>query len=41
MALPIDESCIQSLVTMDDALAAVEEVFRAQGAGEATPDLAG
>jgi alanine dehydrogenase len=34
MALLIDEQCIKQLVTMDDALAAVEEVFRAQGAGD-------
>jgi len=34
MALLIDEKCIRQLVTMDDALAAVEEVFRAQGSGE-------
>jgi alanine dehydrogenase len=33
MALLIDESCIKQLVTMDDALAAVEEVFREQGKG--------
>jgi alanine dehydrogenase len=36
MALLIDERCIKQLVTMDDALAAVEEVFRAQGAGGVT-----
>ena len=35
MPLLIDESCIKALVTMDDALVAVEEVFRAQGTGEA------
>ena len=34
MTILIDERCIRSLVTMDDALAAVEEVFRAQGTGE-------
>lgn len=31
MALLIDEQCIKQLVTMDDALAVVEEVFREQG----------
>lgn len=31
MALLLDESCIKKLVTMDDALEAVEEVFREQG----------
>ena len=37
MAAPIflDEHCVQGLVTMDDALAAVEEVFREQGRGSA------
>lgn len=37
MAAPIflDEKCVKSLVTMDDALAAVEEVFREQGRGNA------
>ena len=34
MTILIDERCIRSLVSMDDALAAVEEVFRAQGTGE-------
>jgi alanine dehydrogenase len=34
MAILIDEKCIKSLVTMDDALAAVEEVFREQGRGQ-------
>jgi len=33
MTLLIDEKCIQQLITMDDALAAVEEVFHAQGEG--------
>ncbi len=33
MALFIDERCIRSLLTMDDALSAVEEVFREQGRG--------
>ena len=33
-AILIDERCIQSLITMDDALAVVEEVFRAQGTGD-------
>jgi len=33
MALFIDERCIAGLLTMDDALAAVEEVFREQGRG--------
>ena len=33
MALFIDERCIRGLLTMDDALAAVEEVFREQGRG--------
>ena len=36
MALFIDERCIRSLLTMDDALAAVEEVFREQGRGGVT-----
>lgn len=36
MPLLIDEQCIRSLVTMDDALAVVEEVFRAQGEGQVT-----
>lgn len=31
MPLLIDEACIKSLITMDDALDAVEEVFRQQG----------
>lgn len=31
MPLLIDEACIKNLITMDDALAAVEEVFHAQG----------
>ncbi len=35
VALLIDEHCIKQLLTMDDALAAVEEVFRAQGQGGA------
>ncbi len=33
MTLLIDEQCIKQLVTMDDALEAVEEVFREQGRG--------
>lgn len=33
MAIFLDERCVASLVTMDDALAAVEEVFREQGRG--------
>lgn len=33
MALFIDERCIAGLLTMDDALSAVEEVFREQGRG--------
>jgi ornithine cyclodeaminase/alanine dehydrogenase-like protein (mu-crystallin family) len=33
LALFIDEPCVASLLTMDDALAAVEEVFREQGRG--------
>jgi alanine dehydrogenase len=33
MALLIDEGCIKQLVTMDDALLVVEEVFREQAAG--------
>jgi ornithine cyclodeaminase/alanine dehydrogenase-like protein (mu-crystallin family) len=33
MTLLIDEHCIRKLITMDDALAAVEEVFDAQGTG--------
>ena len=33
-ALFLDEACVRRLVTMDDALAAVEEVFAAQGRGE-------
>jgi len=33
-ALFLDEACVRQLVTMDDALAAVEEVFGAQGRGE-------
>jgi ornithine cyclodeaminase/alanine dehydrogenase-like protein (mu-crystallin family) len=33
MALFIDERCIAGLLTMDDALGAVEEVFREQGRG--------
>jgi ornithine cyclodeaminase/alanine dehydrogenase-like protein (mu-crystallin family) len=33
MALFLDERCIAGLLTMDDALAAVEEVFREQGRG--------
>ncbi len=33
MALLIDEHCIKQLITMDDALAAVEEVFREQDRG--------
>lgn len=32
-ALFLDEACVRQLVTMDDALAAVEEVFGAQGRG--------
>lgn len=32
-ALFLDEACVRRLVTMDDALAAVEEVFAAQGRG--------
>jgi len=36
MTLFIDEQCIKSLVTMDDALAAVEEAFHAQGDGGVT-----
>ena len=36
MALFIDERCIASLLTMDDALDAVEEVFREQGRGGVT-----
>jgi ornithine cyclodeaminase/alanine dehydrogenase-like protein (mu-crystallin family) len=36
MALFIDERCIRGLLTMDDALAAVEEVFREQGRGGVT-----
>lgn len=35
MPLLIDEACIKNLITMDDALGAVEEVFRAQGTSEA------
>lgn len=34
MALLLDEQCIRGLIGMPDALAAVEEVFRAQGGGE-------
>ncbi len=34
MTILRDERCIRSLVTMDDALSAVEAVFRAQGTGE-------
>ena len=34
MTILIDEQCIKSLVTMDDALEAVEEVFREQGRGQ-------
>jgi ornithine cyclodeaminase/alanine dehydrogenase-like protein (mu-crystallin family) len=33
MAILLDEQCIRSLIGMPDALAAVEEVFRAQGNG--------
>jgi len=33
MAIFLDERCIASLLTMDDALGAVEEVFREQGRG--------
>src|SRR5262249_55351410 len=33
MTLFIDERCIASLLTMEDALSAVEEVFREQGRG--------
>lgn len=33
MALFLDERCIAGLLTMDDALGAVEEVFREQGRG--------
>jgi alanine dehydrogenase len=36
MALFIDERCIAGLLTMDDALSAVEEVFREQGRGGVT-----
>jgi ornithine cyclodeaminase/alanine dehydrogenase-like protein (mu-crystallin family) len=36
MALFLDERCIASLLTMDDALGAVEEVFREQGRGGVT-----
>ena len=36
MALLIDELCIKQLLTMDDALDAVEEVFREQGKGSVT-----
>jgi alanine dehydrogenase len=36
VALFIDERCIRGLLTMDDALAAVEEVFREQGRGGVT-----
>ncbi len=32
-ALFLDEACVRQLVTMEDALAAVEEVFAAQGRG--------
>ncbi|MFZ9151303.1 MAG: hypothetical protein ACO22T_09025, partial [Burkholderiales bacterium] len=32
-ALFLDEACVRQLVTMEDALAAVEEVFGAQGRG--------
>lgn len=35
MTLLIDEACIRRLLTMDDALGAVEEVFREQGRGGA------
>ena len=34
MTILLDEQCIKSLVTMDDALEAVEEVFREQGRGQ-------
>lgn len=33
MALFLDEQCVSGLVTMQDALEAVEEVFREQGRG--------
>ena len=33
MAVFLDERCVAELLTMDDALAAVEEVFREQGRG--------
>ena len=33
MAIFLDERCVADLLTMDDALAAVEEVFREQGRG--------
>ena len=32
-ALFLDEACVRQLVTMEDALGAVEEVFGAQGRG--------
>ncbi|MBM3341077.1 MAG: ornithine cyclodeaminase family protein [Betaproteobacteria bacterium] len=35
MPLLIDEACIKNLITLDDALAAVEEVFHAQGTSDA------
>lgn len=34
ITLFLNEACVRRLVTMDDALAAVEEVFAAQGRGE-------
>jgi len=36
MTLFLDERCVASLLTMDDALGAVEEVFREQGRGSVT-----
>lgn len=36
MTLFLDEECVAGLVTMEDALDAVEEVFRASGSGTAT-----
>lgn len=36
MALFLDEGCVARLLTMDDALGAVEEVFREQGRGGVT-----